>query len=110
MYSRYKLPLFVAENGLGTLDVLENGQVHDSYRIDYIREHIRQMELAIEDGVPVFGYTYWGCIDCISASTSEMSKRYGFIYVDQGNGTLERIKKDSFAWYQKVIASNGKEL
>ena len=113
MYSRYKLPLFVAENGLGTLDVLENGQVHDSYRIDYIREHIRQMELAIEDGVPVFGYTYWGCIDCISASTSEMSKRYGFIYVDQDdqrNGTLERIKKDSFAWYQKVIASNGKEL
>lgn len=113
MYSRYKLPLFVAENGLGTLDVLEDGRIHDSYRIEYIREHIHQMELAIEDGVLVLGYTYWGCIDCISASTSEMSKRYGFIYVDQddqGNGTLKRIRKDSFNWYKNVIASNGEIL
>ena len=113
LYSRYKLPLFVAENGLGTIDKLEDGCVHDDYRIDYIREHIQQMKLAIEDGVPVFGYTYWGCIDCISASTSEMSKRYGFIYVDQddqGNGSLERIKKDSFAYYKQVIASNGETL
>ena len=113
MYSRYKLPLFVAENGLGTLDKLEDGKVHDDYRIAYVREHIRQMALALEDGVPVFGYTYWGCIDCISASTSEMSKRYGFIYVDQddqGDGTLKRIRKDSFYWYQKVLESNGEDL
>ncbi len=113
MYSRYHLPLFVAENGLGTFDVMEDGRVHDDYRIDYVREHIRQMKLALEDGVPVFGYTYWGCIDCISASTSEMSKRYGFIYVDQddqGRGTLRRIRKDSFDWYRDVIMSNGQKL
>jgi 6-phospho-beta-glucosidase len=113
MYDRYKLPMFVAENGLGTVDILEQGMVHDSYRIAYIREHIKQMELALEDGVEVLGYTYWGCIDCISASTSEMSKRYGFIYVDQddhGKGTLSRIRKDSFFWYKKMIASNGTDL
>lgn len=113
MYDRYKLPLFVAENGLGTLDQPEEGAVHDSYRIEYIRDHIRAIALALEDGVDVFGYTYWGCIDCISASTSEMSKRYGFIYVDQddaGRGTLQRCKKDSFYWYKQVIASNGSEL
>ena len=113
MYDRYKLPMFVAENGLGTLDVLENGTVNDEYRIDYLRSHISEMKKAIDDGVPVFGYTYWGCIDCISASTSEMSKRYGFIYVDQddeGNGTLKRYPKKSFDWYRKVIASNGEDL
>ncbi|MCR5230901.1 MAG: family 1 glycosylhydrolase [Solobacterium sp.] len=113
MYDRYKLPVFVAENGLGTIDVFENGTVNDDYRIDYLREHIREMGKAVEDGVPVFGYTYWGCIDCISASTSEMSKRYGFIYVDQnddGSGTLKRYPKASFRWYQKVIASNGEDL
>ena len=110
LYDRYKRPLFVAENGLGTLDKLEDGTVHDAYRIDYIREHIRAMAQAIDDGVEVFGYTYWGCIDCISASTSEMSKRYGFIYVDQddeGRGTLARFRKDSFYWYQALIRSNG---
>ena len=113
LYDRYRRPLFVAENGLGTLDKLEDGTVRDGYRIDYIREHIRAMEQAIDDGVEVFGYTYWGCIDCISASTSEMSKRYGFIYVDQnddGSGTLARIPKDSFRWYKQVIASNGGNL
>ena len=113
MYDRYKLPLFVAENGLGTLDVLEEDTVKDEYRIDYIKSHIQEIEKAIDDGVDVFGYTYWGCIDCISASTSEMSKRYGFIYVDQdddGNGTLKRYKKQSFDWYKKVIASNGEDL
>ena len=113
MYDRYKLPLFVAENGLGTLDVLENGTVEDDYRIDYLRSHIKEMGKAIEDGVPVFGYTYWGCIDCISASTSEMAKRYGFIYVDQddeGNGSLKRYPKKSFGWYKKMISSNGEDL
>lgn len=113
LYDRYRLPLFVAENGMGTLDQLEEEMVCDDYRISYIREHIREMEKAIEDGVEVLGYTYWGCIDCISASTSEMSKRYGFIYVDQddeGKGTLKRYKKKSFDWYKKVIASNGENL
>lgn len=113
LYDRYRLPLFVAENGMGTLDQLEEETVCDDYRISYIRAHIREMEKAIEDGVEVLGYTYWGCIDCISASTSEMSKRYGFIYVDQddeGKGTLKRYKKKSFDWYKKVIASNGENL
>lgn len=113
LYDRYRLPLFVAENGMGTLDQLEWETVCDDYRISYIRAHIREMEKAIEDGVEVLGYTYWGCIDCISASTSEMSKRYGFIYVDQddeGRGTLRRYKKKSFDWYKKVIASNGEDL
>ena len=113
LYDRYRLPLFVAENGMGTLDQLEEETVCDDYRISYIRAHIREMEKALEDGVEVLGYTYWGCIDCISASTSEMSKRYGFIYVDQddeGRGTLKRYKKKSFDWYKKVIASNGEDL
>ncbi len=113
LYDRYKLPMFVAENGLGTLDELKDGTVNDDYRIDYLRSHITELGKAIEDGVPVFGYTYWGCIDCISASTSEMAKRYGFIYVDQddeGRGTLKRYPKVSFYWYQKMIASNGEDL
>ena len=113
LYDRYRLPLFVAENGMGTLDQLEEETVCDDYRISYIRAHIREMGKAIEDGVEVLGYTYWGCIDCISASTSEMSKRYCFIYMDQddeGKGTLKRYKKKSFDWYKKVIASNGEDL
>lgn len=87
--------------------------MHDSYRIDYLRAHIQQMKEAISDGVQLMGYTMWGPIDLISFSTSEMSKRYGFVYVDQddeGHGSLRRIKKDSFAWYRKVIASNGADL
>ena len=90
-----------------------DGKIHDDYRIAYLRSHIEQIALAIDEGVDVMGYTPWGCIDLISASTSEMSKRYGFIYVDQddeGNGTLERRKKDSFDWYKKVIATNGEDL
>ena len=113
MYDRYHLPLFVAENGLGTIDVLENETVNDDYRIEYIKAHVKEIEKAIEDGVDVFGYTYWGCIDCISASTSEMAKRYGFIYVDQddeGNGTLKRYPKQSFYWYKKLIESNGQDI
>lgn len=114
LYDRFRVPLFVVENGLGAIDkVEEDGSVHDPYRIDYLREHIEQMKEAITDGVDLIGYTTWGCIDLISCGTSEMSKRYGFIYVDQddhGNGTLNRIRKDSFYWYKKVIASNGEDL
>ncbi|MCG0556110.1 6-phospho-beta-glucosidase [Lactiplantibacillus plantarum] len=114
MWDRYRKPLFVVENGLGALDQLTTDQqVHDTYRIDYLRKHIAQMKAAVQDGVQLMGYTMWGPIDLISFSTSEMSKRYGFIYVDQddaGKGSLKRYKKDSFYWYQKVIKSNGEDL
>jgi 6-phospho-beta-glucosidase len=114
LYDRYELPLFVCENGLGAKDVLtEDGKIHDDYRIDYIRKHVEQMKEAIEDGVDLMGYTTWGCIDLISCGTSQMSKRYGFIYVDQddeGNGPLTRYRKDSFNWYKEVIATNGETL
>ena len=115
LYDRYQKPLFIVENGLGAKDEIEeDGTIQDDYRIDYLREHIKAMEQAInEDGVDLLGYTAWGCIDLVSASTGEMSKRYGFIYVDkddQGNGTLERRKKKSFDWYKKVIESNGNDL
>jgi 6-phospho-beta-glucosidase len=114
MYDRYQKPLFVVENGLGARDVIEaDGSIQDDYRIEYFREHIKAMGEAIEDGVELMGYTTWGCIDVVSASTGEMSKRYGFIYVDRddaGNGTMERRKKKSFDWYKKVIASNGEDL
>lgn len=111
----YRLPLFIVENGLGAYDrVEEDGTIHDSYRIEYLRDHIEQMKLAVdEDGVDLIGYTPWGCIDLVSASTGEMSKRYGFIYVDRqddGTGTLKRLKKDSFEWYRRVIESNGEAL
>lgn len=114
MYSRYQKPLFIVENGLGAYDkVEEDGSIHDDYRIDYLRKHIEQMKEAVKDGVDLLGYTSWGCIDLVSASTSEMSKRYGFVYVDQddfGNGSLDRSRKDSFYWYKKVIESNGENL
>lgn len=114
MYDRYGIPLFLVENGLGAKDKLtEDRKIHDDYRIDYIRKHIIEMKEAIKDGVELMGYTTWGCIDLISCGTSQMSKRYGFIYVDQddkGNGTLNRIPKDSFFWYKKVISSNGEDL
>ncbi len=114
IYDRYRLPLMVVENGLGAQDKLEaDGSIHDAYRIDYLREHIRQMQQAVADGVDLMGYTPWGCIDLVSASTGEMAKRYGMVYVDKyddGTGTLARYKKDSFYWYQKVIATNGDEL
>ena len=114
-YERYEIPLFIVENGLGYDDqVDENGYVEDDYRITYLKEHIKEMKSAIlEDGVDVIGYTPWGCIDLVSAGTGEMKKRYGFIYVDrddQGNGTLKRSKKKSFAWYKKVIATDGEDL
>lgn len=114
LYDRYQKPLFLVENGLGAKDVLdENGQVNDDYRIDYLRAHVKAMKEAINDGVPLMGFTPWGCIDLVAASTGEMSKRYGFIYVDRdnlGNGTLNRIPKKSFYWYKKVIESNGEDL
>ena len=118
LYDRYQKPLFIVENGLGAKDELieVNGEltVNDDYRIDYLRQHIKAMKDAVEiDGVDLLGYTPWGCIDLISASTGEMSKRYGFIYVDKddnGQGTLKRYKKKSFNWYKEVIASNGENL
>lgn len=111
----YQLPLFIVENGFGAYDKVEaDGTVHDDYRIAYLRDHIKQMKLAVEeDGVNLIGYTPWGCIDLVSAGTGEMEKRYGFIYVDkdnQGKGTLKRSKKDSFNWYKTVIESNGEIL
>lgn len=115
LYDRYQKPLFVVENGLGAVDTPdEKGYVEDDYRIDYLREHIKAMRDAVNiDGVELWGYTTWGCIDLVSASTGEMKKRYGFIYVDkdnEGKGTLKRSKKKSFDWYKKVIATNGEEL
>lgn len=114
MYDRYKKPMFIVENGLGAYDNVEDdGSIHDTYRIDYLRQHILQMKEAIADGVELMGYTSWGPIDLISMSTSEMSKRYGFIYVDQddeGKGTMKRSCKDSFFWYKNVIATNGATL
>lgn len=112
LYETYRIPLFIVENGFGAEDVLlENGEVHDPYRIDYVKRHLQEMKKAIElDGVPVLGYTMWGCIDLVSAGSGEMKKRYGFVYVDkddEGNGTYKRYRKDSFYWYQKVIATNG---
>lgn len=114
-YDRYQKPLFIVENGLGAADALiPDGQggwtVEDDYRINYMREHLLQVREAIDDGVPVLGYTAWGCIDLVSASSAEMKKRYGMIYVDRnndGSGTLARYKKKSFDWYRQVIRTNG---
>lgn len=114
LYNRYQKPLFVVENGLGAIDqVDENFYVADDYRINYLRAHIEEMAKAITDGVDLMGYTPWGCIDLVSASTGEMSKRYGFIYVDlddQGKGSFKRYKKKSFDWYKQVIATNAGQL
>lgn len=113
-WDRYQVPVMIAENGFGAIDTVEeDGAIHDDYRIDYYRQHLLQVKECIKDGVDVFGYLAWGPIDIVSSSTAEMSKRYGFIYVDQddeGNGSGLRRKKDSFYWYQKVIDSNGKCL
>ena len=115
LYDRYQKPLFIVENGLGALDELEeDGTINDDYRIDYLGTHIRAMMDAVdEDGVDLLGYTTWGCVDLVSATTGEMSKRYGLIYVDKddrGNGSLRRIPKKSFGWYKEVIATNGEVL
>ncbi len=114
IYDRYQVPIMVVENGLGAIDHLnEDGTIHDDYRIAYLKAHVEAMAEAIEDGVNLIAYTPWGCIDLVSASTGEMRKRYGMIYVDlddEGNGSCDRYRKDSFYWYQKVIASNGESL
>ncbi|QHM71930.1 glycoside hydrolase family 1 protein [Mixta intestinalis] len=114
LWDRYQKPLFIVENGLGAKDKLEaDGTIQDSYRIDYMNDHLVQVAEALEDGVNVMGYTSWGPIDLISASKAEISKRYGFIYVDrndQGEGTLARYRKQSFWWYQQVIATGGANL
>lgn len=115
VYDRYQKPMFLVENGLGAVDQPdENGYVEDDYRIEYLASHIQAMKDAVElDGVDMMGYTSWGPIDLVSASTGEMKKRYGFIYVDldnEGNGTMKRTKKKSFDWYKKVIQSNGEDL
>lgn len=117
-WNLYRKPLFIVENGLGAKDVLVkdahgNLTVEDDYRIDYMRSHLLQVEEALADGVPIMGYTAWGCIDLVSASTAQMSKRYGMIYVDRnddGSGTLARYRKKSFGWYKKMIATNGAAL
>ena len=114
IYDRYQLPIMIVENGIGAIDkVSEDGKVHDDYRIDYMRKHIEQMKEAIYDGVDLIGYTSWGCTDVVSASTGELKKRYGLIYVnkhDDGTGDLSRMPKDSFYWYKRVIESNGEVL
>lgn len=114
LHDRYQKPLFVVENGYGANDIPDaNGEINDDYRIDYLKRHIAEMGEAIEDGVNIIGYTSWGPIDIVSASTGEMKKRYGYIYVDrdnEGKGTLKRSKKKSFAWYKKVISTNGVDL
>ena len=118
MYDRYQLPIFIVENGLGAKDKLvqdENGNytVKDDYRISYMKEHLKQMAEAIEDGVDVMGYTSWGIIDLVSNTSNQMSKRYGVIYVDRnddGTGSMKRYKKESFHWYKKVILTNGENL
>ncbi len=113
-YDRYQKPLFIVENGLGAADTVnENGEIEDDYRIQYLNDHLYQVGEALQDGVEIMGYTCWGPIDLVSASTAQMSKRYGLIYVDRdndGQGTLSRLKKKSFYWYQNVIQTNGEAL
>lgn len=114
LYDRYEKPLFIVENGMGAVDRLNNdGTIHDDYRIAYFKAHLHEMKQAVEAGVDLLGYTSWGPIDIVSAGTSQMSKRYGFIYVDlddEGKGTNKRYRKDSFNWYKNVIANNGENL
>lgn len=114
LYDRYRKPLFIVENGLGAKDLLENGTVNDDYRIAYMQAHLKAVLDAIDlDGVDVMGYTCWGCIDLISESTRQISKRYGLIYVDcddYGRGSYDRYKKRSYDWYRQVIESNGANL
>ncbi|WP_053367792.1 glycoside hydrolase family 1 protein [Bacillus sp. FJAT-27245] len=112
-WDRYKVPIIIAENGYGAIDKLEDGTVHDDYRVDYYRVHLKVLKECMDEGVEVLAYLAWAPIDIVSSSSSEMSKRYGFIYVDiddDGQGSRKRIKKDSFSWYQKVIHTHGESL
>lgn len=113
-WDRYQVPLMIAENGLGALDkVEEDGSIHDEYRIEYLRQHVKQLKECVKDGVEIIAYLSWGPIDIVSSSSAEMSKRYGYVYVDLddwGKGTGKRLKKDSFYWYKHVIETNGEEL
>ncbi|MBS4456620.1 6-phospho-beta-glucosidase [Tuanshanicoccus lijuaniae] len=113
IWDRYQKPLFVVENGLGAQDLIDDHhQIEDDYRIEYLSQHISEMILCIEeDSIPIIGYTMWTAIDLVSASTGEMKKRYGLVYVDkdnEGNGTLRRVPKKSYSWYKKLIESSGK--
>lgn len=114
LWDKFQVPLFISENGMGARDeIADDGKIHDSYRIDYLDKHFQAILEAIKDGVDVFGITVWGIIDLVSAGTSQMSKRYGVIYVDAddyGNGTYQRRTKDSYDWFKETIASNGKNL
>ena len=114
LHDRYQKPLFIVENGLGARDEIdENGEIQDDYRIAYLNDHLVQAREAIADGVELMGFTSWGPIDLVANSTAELSKRYGFIYVDRhddGTGTLERKRKKSFSWYQEVIKTQGDSL
>lgn len=113
VYDRYQIPIMIVENGMGTADTVQDGRVHDDYRIDYLRQHIQQIGESIKDGVEVIAYTPWSALDLVSLSGGTMRKRYGLIYVDKddhGNGSLNRIPKDSFYWYKKVIKTNGLDL
>lgn len=112
-YQRYKKPIIIVENGLGAYDKVEDGKVHDPYRIEYLHNHLTELRNAVEDGVCVFGYCLWSPIDIVSASAFTVQKRYGLIYVDtddEGNGTMDRIKKDSFAYYKQVVFSDGEKI
>ncbi|MBR3364902.1 MAG: family 1 glycosylhydrolase, partial [Solobacterium sp.] len=114
LYDRYHKPLFIVENGIG-LDEHpdDNGEIADTFRRQYVRDHLEQVREALLDGVEIMGYLYWGPIDIVSAGTGEMKKRYGFVFVDRyndGSGTMARSKKNSYDWFRKVIASNGEDL
>ena len=113
MYDRTQKPVFICENGLGAHDIMEDGLIHDSYRIDYLEQHFKQIDEAIDDGVDVIGYIMWGVIDIVSAGSCEMEKRYGVVYVDANNlgqGTYKRYKKDSFRWYHDFIENEHKQF
>lgn len=114
LYDRYQVPLMIAENGLGAADEIdENGEIHDEERQAYLKDHLLALAEAMKDGCEVIAYTWWGIMDIVSAGTGEMKKRYGFIHVDcdnEGKGTFKRSKKDSFYYYQKIIATNGRCL
>lgn len=112
-WDRYQKPIIIAENGIGMYDKIEDGKIHDPYRSEYISSHIEQVGRAIHDGAKVIAYCAWGPIDIVSCSSQQMSKRYGFIYVDkddEGNGSGKRLLKDSYYWYKDVISSNGKKI